>query len=116
MNLSVAKTSFVGGRALRAVVRVVQEGETCTHEYVCCLDSGSDVNLATRHLLHDVRRIDSEVVFNCGDETSFAEEGTLRILTAGTVKEVPALVAGKAQLPFGCDVLLGVPGVDDLGV
>jgi hypothetical protein len=53
---------------------------------------------------------------NCGDETSFAEEGTLRILTAGAVKEVPALVACKAQLPFGCDVLLGVPGVDDLGV
>ncbi len=116
MNLSVAKTSFVGGRALRAVVRVVQEGETRTHEYLCCLDSGSDVNLAKRHLLHDVRRIDSELVSNCGDETSFAEEGTLRILTAGAVKEVPALVACKAQLPFGCDVLLGVPGVDDLGV
>jgi hypothetical protein len=37
MNLSVAKTSFVGGRALRAVVRVIQEGETRTHEYVRCL-------------------------------------------------------------------------------
>jgi hypothetical protein len=32
------------------------------------------------------------------------------------VREVPALVAVGAQLPFGCDVLLGVPGVDELGV
>jgi hypothetical protein len=66
--------------------------------------------------LHDVRRIDSESVANCGDETSFAEEGTLRNLTAGDVREVPALVATKSQLPSGCGILLGVPGVDDLGV
>ncbi len=63
MNLSTSKTSFVSGRAMRAVVRVVQDGETTTREHVSCLDSGSDVNLARRYLLHDVRRIDT-VIFN----------------------------------------------------
>jgi hypothetical protein len=57
VNLNVAKTSFVGGRALRAVMHVVHEGESCTRSCLCCLDSGSDVNLANRNLLHDVRRI-----------------------------------------------------------
>ena len=113
--ITVAKTSFVGGRALRAVVKVLHEGESGTRECICCLDSGSDVNLAERHLLHDVRKIDFGSVANC-DETSFAEEGTLRILTAGYVREVPALVATKAQLPSRCGILLDVPGVDDLGV
>jgi hypothetical protein len=89
MNLTIAKTSFVGGRALRAVVKVLHEGESRTRECICCLDSGSDVNLAERHLLHDVRKIDFETVPNGGDETSFSEEGTLRLLTSGYVREVP---------------------------
>ena len=72
--------------------------------------------LANRHLLHDVRRIEREAISNCGDETEFAEEGTLRLLVSGSVRSVPALVASKAQLPFSCAVLLGVPGVDDLDV
>jgi hypothetical protein len=80
------------------------------------LDSGSDVNLASRFLLHGVHPILREAIANCGDETEFLEEGTLWVLTSGTSRKVPALVATKAQLPFGCDVLLGVPGVDDLGV
>jgi hypothetical protein len=71
MNLSskLAPMSFHGGRALRAVQHILQEGETQTYEHICCLDSGSDVNLASRHLLHDVRKISSEAVLkNVGDE------------------------------------------------
>ncbi len=49
--LTIAKTSFVGGRALRAVVEVLHEGESRTRECKCCLDSGSDVNLAERHFI-----------------------------------------------------------------
>ncbi len=84
MNLlsSVAPTSFSGGRALRAVVHVLQEGETHTYEYLCRLDSGSDVNMASRHLLHDVRTIAVKGISNCGDETSFDEEGTLKLLVS----------------------------------
>ncbi len=78
MNLT--PSSFVGGRALRAVVRVLQEGETTTNEYLCCLDSGSDVNLAKRHLLHSVRSIETEAISNCGDETRFIERGFFNCL------------------------------------
>jgi hypothetical protein len=116
MNLTSSKTSFAAGRALRAVVRVVQEGETTTREHICCLDSGSDVNLSRRYLLHDVRRIDTETISISSQEVQFEEEGTLFLLVAGQVKGVPALVATAAQLPYECEVLLGVPGVDDLGV
>jgi hypothetical protein len=116
MNLKSSKTSFSAGRALRAVVRIVQEGETTTREHICCLDSGSDVNLARRYLLHDVHRIDSETIAISSEEVQFEEEGTLFLLTAGQVKGVPALVATAAQLPYECEVLLGVPGVDDLGI
>jgi hypothetical protein len=37
-------------------------------------------------------------------------------VSSGTVSTVPALVAIPDQLPSDCDVLLGIPGVDDLGV
>ncbi len=69
-------------------------------------------------MLHNVRKIERESVSTCGDETVFVEEGTLVLLVSGTIRKVPALVAvsPESQLPFGCDVLLGVPGVDDLDV
>jgi hypothetical protein len=101
---------------MRAKVQVLQEGESTPHDYLCCLDSASDVNLASRHLLHNVRRIEQEAISNCGDETEFVEEGILRLLVSGSVRSVPALAASEAQLPFACDVLLGVPGVDDLDI
>jgi hypothetical protein len=116
MNLTTCQTSFVGGRAMRAVVRVVQQGETTTREHICCLDAGSDVNLASRYLLHDVRRVDIEPICTSSEEIRFEEEGTLFLLVAGAVKGVPALEATPDQLPYQCEVLLGVPGVDDLGV
>jgi hypothetical protein len=108
--------SFRGGRALRAFVHVLQEGETHTYEYLCRLDSGADVNMASRHLLHNVRTIAPQGISNCGDETSFNEEGVLKLLISGEVKCVPALVATKEQLPHKCHVLLGIPGLDDLGI
>ncbi len=108
--------SFVAGRALRATVKVLQEGETKPIRVQGCLDSGSDVNLANRIMLHDVHPILRESISKCGDSTEFTEEGTLWVFASGTVDCIPALVATKVQLPFGCDILLGVPGVDDLGV
>ncbi len=72
--------------------------------------------MASRHLLHGVRDISNEDISNCGDETTFNEEGVLKLLISGAIRCVPALVATEAQLPYKCDVLLGVPGVEDLGV
>ncbi len=108
--------SFVAGRALRATVKVLQEEETHPIRVQSCLDSGSDVNLASRGMLHDVHPIVCEEIANCGDSTEFTGEGTLWVFTSGAAHRIPALVATKAQLPFGCEVLLGVPVVDDLGV
>ncbi len=115
MNL--APSSFVPGRAMRAVIRVVQEGEPLARTHKCCLDTGSDINISIRHLSHDVRKIEKESISTCGDETAFVEEGTLVLLVSGAIRKVPTLVAvSPNHLPFGCDVLLGVPGVDDLDV
>ena len=119
MNLSpsYAPTSFTGWRSLRAIVHVLQEGETNTYEHICCLDTGSDyVNLASRYLLHDVRPVSMESVRTGGNDTQFTEEGILRILVSGEIRSIPALVATKAQRPHECEVLLGVPAVGDLGV
>ncbi len=91
-------------------------GETDTYEHICCLDTGSDVNLASRYLLHDVRPVSMENVRTGGSDTQFTEEGVLRILVQGEIRSIPALVATKAQRPRECDVLLGVPAVGDLGV
>ncbi len=91
---------------MRAIVLVLQEGETTTYDHICCLDTGSDVNLASRYLLHDVRPVSMEDVRTGGNDTRFTEEGILRILVSGEIRDIPALVATKAQRPYECEVLL----------
>ncbi len=108
-------SSFVGGKALRALIDVL-DGSRENLQVLGGLDSGSDVNLSLRTLLHDVRPICDGEVSNCGDATSFAEEGVLKVSVRGEVVSIPALVADRMQLPFECSVLLGVPGLDSLGV
>jgi hypothetical protein len=108
-------SSFVGDKALRAWIDIL-DGSSEDLQVFCGLDSGADVNLAFRPLLHDVRPIGKGEVFNCGQSTSFVEEGTLLVSIKGEIIGVPALAATKAQLPHHCHVLLGVPGLDSLGV
>jgi hypothetical protein len=55
-------------------------------------------------------------VSNCGDKTVFFEEGILHVYAGGKIVPVPALATSLSQLPSGCDVLVGVPGLDLLGV
>jgi hypothetical protein len=55
-------SSFIPGPALRTVIKILQRGESLYQEVLACLDSGADVNLANRHLLHDVRVIAVEDV------------------------------------------------------
>ncbi len=109
-------SSFAGGKALRALVDVVHEGCPDTLQVLCCLDSGADINLASRSLLHDVHSIVDGDVTNCGDETVFLEEGMLHVSAGRGLVSVPALVASAKQLPAECGILLGVPGLDLLGV
>ncbi len=72
--------------------------------------------MALRTLLQDVRAISDGDVSNCGDKTVFFEEGILNVYAGGEIVSVPALAASVSQLPSGCDALLGVPGLDLLGV
>jgi hypothetical protein len=82
----------------------------------CGLDTMSDVNLAVVELLHDVHDIVLDDVRNSSGQTSFAKEGTLKVLNEGDVLSLPALVATTSQLPRSCSVLLGIPGLNHLGV
>jgi hypothetical protein len=109
-------SSFVGGKALRAQIDVWQDGHADSTRVECGLDTMSDVNMAVVELLHEVHDIIVDAVVGCAGRTAFSREGTLKILHEGEVHSLPALVASPSQLPRSCDVLLGVPGLDALGV
>ncbi len=76
----------------------------------------SDVNLARVELLHEVHEVVGDEVKSSAGKTSFTREGTLKVLYEEEVLRLPALVATSAQLPRACDVLLGMPDLDGLGV
>ncbi len=76
----------------------------------------SDVNLAIIELLHDVHEIAGDNVRSGGGQSKFVREGMLEVLQNNEVVCIPALVATPAQLPRSCEVLLGVPSLDRLGV
>jgi hypothetical protein len=109
-------SSFVGGKALRAKIDIWKDGHVDGLRTECGLDTMSDVNLAISELLHDVHDIVVDKVRNASGRSEFAREGTLKVLCDGEVLCLPALVATRAQLPRLCDVLLGVSGLDSLGV
>ncbi len=110
------ESSFIGDKALRAQLDVWQDGHTDCLRVECGLDTMSDVNLAVAELLHDVHDIVLDDVWSSSGKTSFAKEGTLKVLSEGDVLSLPALVATTSQLPRSCSVLLGVPGLNHLGV
>jgi hypothetical protein len=109
-------SSFVGGKALRAKINIWQDGHVDALRTECGLDTMSDVNLALPELLHDVHDIVVDKVRNASGRSKFAREGTLKVLYEGKVLCLPALEATHAQLPRSCEVLLGVPGLNSLGV
>jgi hypothetical protein len=109
-------SSFVGGKALCAKMDVWQDGHVDALRTECGLNIMSDVNLAIADLLHDIRDIACDDVNGCAGSTAFTREGTLKVLYDGEVVHVPALVSTPQQLPRSCNVLLGVPGLDTLGV
>jgi hypothetical protein len=95
---------FVGGKALRARLDVWQDGHADSCRVECGLDTMSDVNLALIELLHEVHDIVCDEVNDCSGRTSFAREGTLKVLYEGEVLCLPALVAAQSQLPRSCSV------------
>jgi hypothetical protein len=87
------ESSFIGGKALRAQLDVWQDGHADCLRVECGLDTMSGVNLAVAELLHDVHDIVLDDVRNSSGQTSFAKEGTLKVLYEGDVLGLPALVA-----------------------
>jgi hypothetical protein len=110
------ESSFIGGEALRAQLDVWQDGHADCIRVECGFDTMSDVNLAVIELLHDVHDIVLDDVRNSSGKASFAKEGTLKVLYEGEVLSLPALVATTSQLPRSCSALLGIPGLNQLGV
>ncbi len=109
-------SSFVGGKALRAKIDIWQDGHADALRTECGLDTMSDVNMAVPELLHEIHDISGDDVNGCAGSTAFTREGTLKVLCDGEIMHMPALVATRQQLPRSCDVLLGIPGLDQLGV
>jgi hypothetical protein len=93
---------------VRARVDVWQDGHDDSLRVDCALDTMSDVNLAQIEFLHDVHSIVADDVRGTAGVTTFAKEGTLKILHEGEVLCLPALVAVASQMPRSCDILLGV--------
>ena len=109
-------SSFVGGKAIRAKMDIWQDGHADALRTECGLDTMSDVNMAVLELLHEIHDILGDDVNGCAGSTAFTREGTLKVLCEGEIIHLPALVATREQLPHSCDVLLGIPGLDQLGV
>jgi hypothetical protein len=113
---SIPSLSFVSGVALRAKADVYQDGHQHTTSVVCGLDSMSDVTMALAEYLHNVHDIEAEDISTSGSYLALDQEGTLKILVNAEIIEIPSLVCGESQLPRSCGILLGVPGLDALGV
>ena len=109
-------SSFIGGKALRAKVDVWQDGHADALRVECGLDTMSDVNLSLPEFLHGLHDIVADDVRGCAGQTSFAKEGTLKLLYEGEVICLPALAATREQLPRSCEISLGIPGLDSMGV
>ncbi len=97
--LSKPRSSFVGGKALRAELEIWQDGCADSLRIECALDTMSDVNLARIELLHDVHEVHSDRVKSSAGKTTFTKEGVLKVLYQGEVLCVPALVTTTGQLP-----------------
>ena len=51
-----------------------------------------------------------------GGVTFFNEQGDLHINVEGTVTKVPAFVASTDRLPRQCSAVLGIPGIEIMGI
>ena len=73
---------------------------------------------ALAEYLTDVRDIIPDQVSGLGGNSSFTQEGCLRIWNASKQRRIslPALVAPRHQLPFNCVALLGVTAILKLDI
>ena len=110
-----AKSVFAPGQAVRATSSILSPVTRSPSSATLGLDTFSDVNLTRRDLLWNTRSIRPDSVEGTGGTSTFYEQGDVAIQLGGEVIYVPALAATAAHLPSDCDVLLGVPGIRQLG-
>ena len=108
------RSVFNAGSAVRATGSLCAPVTNTSTAVVIGLDSFSDVTLCRRSLLHNVHRIQPDDVTGTGGVTTYHEQGDMAVEHDGDIVFVPALAAPASHLPSDCDVLLGVPGIDQL--
>jgi hypothetical protein len=81
------------------------------------LDSYSDVTVAHRDIVYNIRTI-HEQLSTGGGSTHYYEEGFVDLVDGPlSFRTIPALVAHhKSHLPANCLLLLGVPQLNELDI
>ncbi len=88
-----------------------------TRSIVVGIDSYSDITVAHRDIVYDIRPIDETVQTGAGDAT-YTEEGLVDIADGlYSFRTIPALVAlNPEHLPSSTHLLLGVPQINELDI
>ncbi len=116
-----ASSSFKGGTTVNATASVWDpthpSNPLATRSLTVGLDSYSDVTVAHRSIVYDVRAI-SERLSTGGGPTEYTEEGFVDLVDGPySFRTIPALVASHfSHLPKKCMILLGVPQLNDLDI
>jgi hypothetical protein len=110
-------SSFTGGNTIKATVEVHHPTHGKSQQRVA-IDTQSDVTTCLREHLSEVHPILADTISGIAGEAVFSEEGTLNVFSVAKRRRVslPALVAPRHQIPFGCIALLGVPALQRLDV
>ena len=114
-------SSFKGGTTVNATGVVRDPRNTkyplATRSLLIGLDSYSDVTVAHRDIVYNVRPI-HEHLSTGGGNTQYHEEGLVDIVDGPcSFRTIPALVAcSPTHLPSKCLLLLGVPQINELDI
>ncbi len=114
-------SSFKGGTTVNAIASVRDplhpRNPLATRELTIGLDSYSDVTVAHRDIVYNVRPI-TERLSTGGGLTHYNEEGLIDIVDGPcSFRTLPALVASHpSHLPKHCMLLLGVPQLNELDI
>ena len=115
-----ALSSFRGGTASNAFCSVRDPASPdpfATRSILVGIDSYSDVTIAHRDIVYNVRSITETVQTGAGN-SNYTEEGLVDIADGlYSFRTIPALVAQTpAHLPSSTHLLLGVPQINDLDI
>ena len=114
-------SSFIGGTTVNAIAHVRDTRDPdyplATRSLLLGLDSYSDVTVAHRDIVYDVRPV-HENLSTGGGKTAYYEEGLVDIVDGPcSFRTIPALVAhDPSHLPAKCLLLLGVPQINELDI